>query len=489
MKISFFEETDTIYRMKQDLEKDLNLHWIARNMVGNEVGDIPSVLHVLEHPLLTDAQVQKRQQVVAAACENPQLVYELRNYIVTLSENLTRGLHAILDSRGKHLMEQTVIGVHVETIRELVQGLAWISEMGERNPDVFQRTEFSSFYNQFCQLEPKERLQEQLFLVQNLDAFKSSGEIVLEGTIGEGFCLENVDVVSVSEKARRVGSGIFSGKKGRVLANEEVYQSGVEFANRVVLQLLEQCMPFLQQWEEILQTLSRQIVFLAGCARLYEKGTGMGFYFSMPDVREEKADKLYELALALQNMEQPIPNTVDLKGKQALIVTGANQGGKSTFLRSLGIAQVLCQAGMYVPAKAYPLHVFEDVFTHFTRREDATMNMGKFEEELKRMEQILRAARSNTLILLNESFATTTEVTAYQIAMDLMHTCLSEGVTVWMVTHITKFAKEFYGESPKDVLFLSAGRKEENEIRFQMYEKVPGDTSYGLALYEQMIGS
>ena len=73
----------------------------------------------------------------------------------------------------------------------------------------------------------------------------------------------------------------------------------------------------------------------------------------------------------------------------------------------------------------------------------------KFEEELKRMEQILRGAKKNTLILLNESFATTTEVTAYQIAMDLMHTCLSEAVTVWMVTHITKFAKELYGEHPE----------------------------------------
>ena len=149
---------------------------------------------------------------------------------------------------------------------------------------------------------------------------------------------------------------------------------------------------------------------------------------------------------------------MSLKEQRALIVTGANQGGKSTFLRSLGIAQVLCQAGMYVPAKKYPLHAYEDIFTHFTRREDATMNMGKFEEELKRMEQILRGAKKNTLILLNESFA------------------------------ITKFAKELYGEHPENVLFLSAGRTEENEIRFQMYEKVPGDTSYGLTLYEQMIG-
>ena len=282
MKIEFFEETNFSYRRKQDLEKDLNLHWIARNMAGDKVGDIPAILQVLQHPLTTESEIEKRQQVVTAACENSSVTYQLRDRIVSLSENLTRGLHAILDSRGKHLMEQTMIGVHVETIRELVQGLSEISQMGAKNPEIFKETAFNYFYDSFCEAEPAERLEEQLALVQNLDAFKGNGEIVLEGAIGEGFSLENVEVVSVCDKAKRAGSGIFSGKKGRVIASEEVYQSGVQFANRVVLELLEQCSPFLQQWEEILQTLSRQIIFLAGCARMYERGLSVGFYFCMP---------------------------------------------------------------------------------------------------------------------------------------------------------------------------------------------------------------
>ena len=48
MKIEFFEETNFSYRRKQDLEKDLNLHWIARNMAGDKVGDIPAILQVLQ---------------------------------------------------------------------------------------------------------------------------------------------------------------------------------------------------------------------------------------------------------------------------------------------------------------------------------------------------------------------------------------------------------------------------------------------------------
>lgn len=151
MKIEFFEETNFSYRRKQDLEKDLNLHWIARNMAGDKVGDIPAILQVLQHPLTTESEIEKRQQVVTAACEKASVTYQLRDRIVSLSENLTRGLHAILDSRGKHLMEQTMIGVHVETIRELVQGLSEISQMGAKNPEIFKETAFNYFYDSFCE--------------------------------------------------------------------------------------------------------------------------------------------------------------------------------------------------------------------------------------------------------------------------------------------------------------------------------------------------
>lgn len=89
MKIEFFEETNFSYRRKQDLEKDLNLHWIARNMAGDKVGDIPAILQVLQHPLTTESEIEKRQQVVTAACEKASVTYQLRDRIVSLSENLT----------------------------------------------------------------------------------------------------------------------------------------------------------------------------------------------------------------------------------------------------------------------------------------------------------------------------------------------------------------------------------------------------------------
>lgn len=487
MRIDFFEEGEKKYGNADDVVKDLNLNFIARNMAHENYGDIPFILEVLQCPLTSEEKIAKRQQVVLAACENLNVISSLRKVIVKTWEDLECSVKAIHDSRGKHLMEQTVIGIQVEGIRGLINGLQSIHEILQKNRTLFETSALSVFYHSFYEEEPVEILEEQKALVLHLDSFKDKGEILLRAKIGEGFSLNDVEVLAVSGKARRISGGIFSAKRGQVVADEEVYQSSVEFTNKVILQLLEQCFPFLQRWQDCLYDMMRQIVFLTGCAKLYERGLGCGMYFCFPKREEEQAEKVYELSLALQTLTMPIYNTVSLTKYGSIIVTGANQGGKSTFLRSLGIAQVMCQAGMFVAAQTYPLHAYDDMFTHFTRREDVTMNMGKFEEELKRMGEILCGAKRNTLLLLNESFATTTEVTAFQIATDLIHACMEHEVTVWMVTHITKFAKELYEEKRPDILFLSAGRQADKEIRYQMYEKEPGDTSYGLELYEQMI--
>ncbi len=64
-------------------------------------------------------------------------------------------------------------------------------------------------------------------------------------------------------------------------------------------------------------------------------------------------------------------------------VTGANQGGKSTFLRSIGLSQLMMQCGMFVPAKYLCSNICESIFTHYKREEDTTMSSGKLDEELK----------------------------------------------------------------------------------------------------------
>ena len=94
------------------------------------------------------------------------------------------------------------------------------------------------------------------------------------------------------------------------------------------------------------------------------------------------------MSLTLRLGKPAVGNDINADGKGLIVVTGANQGGKSTFLRSFGAAQLMMQAGMFVGAEAFTADVRDRVFTHYKREEDESMESGKFDEELTRMSAI-----------------------------------------------------------------------------------------------------
>lgn len=102
-------------------------------------------------------------------------------------------------------------------------------------------------------------------------------------------------------------------------------------------------------------------------------------------------------------------NEVNADRRRLVIVTGANQGGKSTFLRSVGLAQLMMQSGLFVGAEALRAEDCACVLTHYIREEDATMKSGKFDEELARMSDVVDHVEPGSMLLLNESFSATNE--------------------------------------------------------------------------------
>ncbi len=105
--------------------------------------------------------------------------------------------------------------------------------------------------------------------------------------------------------------------------------------------------------------------------------------------------------------EPVVGNDIDADGAALVVITGANQGGKSTLLRSVGLAQLMIQAGMFVAARSVHADVRGVVFSHFKREEDAGMRASKLDEELNRMNDIADEVNPGDLVLSNESFAST----------------------------------------------------------------------------------
>ena len=195
---------------------------------------------------------------------------------------------------------------------------------------------------------------------------------------------------------------------------------------------------------------------------------------------------LYDVALALTVKQKVVANTINADYKDLVIVTGANQGGKSTFLRSIGLAQLMMQCGMFVPAESFSANVCRGLFTHYKREEDASMESGKFDEELSRMSAIIDTISSDALILFNESFAATNEREGSEIARQIVSALLEKRIKIFFVTHLYEFAHSFYDKKMENALFLRAERQTDGRRTFKLIEGEPLPTSYGQDLYQQV---
>jgi DNA mismatch repair ATPase MutS len=236
-----------------------------------------------------------------------------------------------------------------------------------------------------------------------------------------------------------------------------------------------------------------ELAFYIGCLNLYEQLGQLGEPVSFPssiasNERKHSFTGLYEVCLALTMKQKVVGNDVNADHKDLVIITGANQGGKSTFLRSIGLAQLMMQCGMFVPAESFCANVCQNLFTHYKREEDATMTSGKLDEELARMSVIVDNMTPDSMVLFNESFAATNEREGSEIARQIIRVLLEKRIKVFFVTHLYEFAHGFYGNKVDSAFFLRAERQPDGGRTFKLIEGEPLQTSYGEDSYHKIFG-
>ena len=240
--------------------------------------------------------------------------------------------------------------------------------------------------------------------------------------------------------------------------------------------------------------LRRELAFYVGCLNLRERLFARGAVFCLPtplplEMTALSAQGLYDVALNLKSEEAVIGNTVSADDKTLIFVTGANRGGKSTFLRSVGQAQLMMQAGLFVGAEAFGANVCSGLFTHYKREEDPRMKSGKLDEELGRMSAIVDDVKPRALLLCNESFGSTNEREGSEIARQIVAALVEHDIKVLYVTHMYELAHTFYRRHEANSLFLRAERRADGTRTFRMEVAEPLETSYGADLYRRIFES
>ena len=207
-----------------------------------------------------------------------------------------------------------------------------------------------------------------------------------------------------------------------------------------------------------------------------------------PDAAPLVARGLYDVCLALTIEPRVVANDLNADGRALIVVTGANQGGKSTFLRSVGVAQLMAQCGMFAPARSLRTGLCSGLHTHFRREEDADMEGGRLDEELGRMSRIADRIRAGAMLLCNESFASTNEREGSEIARQVVRAMVESGVRVILVTHLFDLAHELWERPPAPALFLRAERTRDGGRTYRLGEGEPLPTSHGADSFQRVFG-
>jgi len=466
------------------LTQDLALDTLLRAMTDGD-----EFLFKVSHAALFSAlqndidTILYRQEILKDCLKNPSVIQEL--YAVTIE--------ALVDMReywwglSSHYPD-SMLHSSIKLLEILLGKLKKLRIIVEKHADLFESEGFRRLFKMLSDELNDEYLAS---AHEHLTELKFHRGVLLSAELGEGnesgnYILRKVSGKKINWLRRILGWGL----PGYTFHLHERDESGARILSGIRDQGISRVAIALTQSSDHVRSffnmLRTEMAFYIGCLNLHARLAGpVCFANPVPaGNRSHHFSGLYDASLSLVMGHSVVGNATDAEAKSLVIITGANQGGKSVFLRSIGLAQMMMQCGMFVAAESFDAELCTGLFTHYKREEDVTMKGGKLDEELARMSYIADHITPNSMLLCNESFAATNEREGSEIAKQIVCALLDRHIKVFFVTHLYEFAHGLFDR--KDALFLRAERRPDGTRTYKLAVGEPLETSYGEDLYREI---
>jgi MutS domain V len=475
-------------RNAEDLVRDLELDTLYDAMAGGDDFLLDIATKVVLAGLTDPEDILYRQSVLADCLAHPDVVRE----IYAIATETIAGERRSFIYLSKWSTPNSILARSVDVLQLFVTQLKRLRSIADERAADFGSEGFRRFFTMieaelddryFAEIEDhlrELRFQNGVLISAELGQGNKGTNIVLRRPFGKGRRRRLSWARSRSITSFRVDPRDEAG----ITALAELRGQGVNLVANALGQSTDHILAFFTM-------VRSEVAFYVASLNLHERLIDGGEPTSFPIPQqagrpELSFEGLYDPCLALHLESRVVGNDLRANGIKLVVITGANQGGKSTFLRSVGLAYLMMQCGMFVSAVRFRASLRAGIFTHHKREEDASMESGKLAEELGRMRAIVDLITPESLLLCNESFASTNEREGSEIARQVIGALVEVGVEVVFVTHLFDLAQGFFIDGYDATIFLRAERASDGTRSFRLVEGEPLATSFGGDIYQRL---
>jgi DNA mismatch repair protein MutS len=473
-----------------DYFSDLNLDQIVEAVTAGR--DEYNLKPFFYQPLVSIDQIRDRQ-IVFRDLECEPLLNSIRSFAAAMREMRSRIAHVekFYYAYQKQALFLDAVAIYHDALSQLATGLA-SRDVGSLGLQAFR--DYLTAYvrsRSFRELSIEAaELRSDLNCIQY--SLQIHGRRITVATCGDeaDFSLE---VLRTFERFRQGASKNYQFRISSWPEMNHIEAAIVERVARLYPEVFARLEDFPKQHsdylDDVIARFDREVQFFVAYIEFRRKIESAGLRFCYPAVSSSKevhCNDTFDLALAMKLVEAQravVTNSFYLRGQErVLVISGPNQGGKTTFARAFGQLHHLGCLGCPVPGAEAKLFLFDRLYTHFERQEDLRNLSGKLEDELNRIHSVLGRATGDSILIMNESFRSTTLNDALFLSKEIMSRIMALGMLCVTVT----FLDELSALGAATVSMVSTIDPKDPAIRtFKIIRKPADGRAYAAAIAEK----